>query len=98
MEKYKLIDNKEHKQYEYRLDQYVPHISYKKKGKTIALLHTNIPSELRGKGVGSMLVKDVLEDISNQNLQLIPLCSFVARYIKNNPEYKSLLPKDIYIG
>lgn len=98
MEKYELLDNKENKRYEYQIGEYTPHIDYNKKGDVIALTHTRIPEELRGKGVGTSLVKDTLEDISRQHLKLVPLCSFVATYIKRHPEYKKLLKEDIQIG
>lgn len=98
MEKYKLINNREESQYEYRIEIYTPHIQYRRRPGEIALTHTRVPVELRGKGIGNMLVKDTLDDIEKQDLRLIPLCSFVATYIKRHPEYKKLLKEDITIG
>ncbi len=98
METYKLVDNKEQKRYEYHIDGYRPHIEYRMKNGAIYLTHTRVPAELRGNGIATMLVKDVLKDISEKDIDLVPLCGFVASYIKKNPEWKSLLKKDIYIG
>lgn len=99
MEKYELIDNKELERYEYRIGEERPHIEYKKKNDgVIFLTHTRLPESLRGKGIGKSLVKDALEDIDNQGLKLVPLCGFVASYIKKNPEWKHLLQQGIYIG
>tara|TARA_R110000868_G_scaffold54979_1_gene171235 strand:- start:780 stop:944 length:165 start_codon:yes stop_codon:yes gene_type:complete len=53
---------------------------------------------MEGKGIGSALVLKVLEDIEKKNLALIPLCPFVALYLKRHPEWKKLVMKGIKIG
>ncbi|MCF6243247.1 MAG: N-acetyltransferase, partial [Bacteroidales bacterium] len=63
----------------------------------IYLTHTEVPLQLRGKGIGTALVKLVLENIKQKDLTLIPLCPFVALYIKRNPEWKSLVLKGVTI-
>ncbi len=98
MKEYQLIDNKEQNRYEYHIEEYHPHIEYKMKNGDIYLTHTRVPQELRKQGIGTMLVKDVLENISEKDVPLVPLCGFVASYIKKHPEWKKLLKKDIYIG
>lgn len=98
MEHPKLYNNQEEKRYEYRLDDATPHITYERRGNEIALTHTRVPAQLRGKGVGTMLAKDALDDIADQKLEVVPLCSFVATYMKRHPEYMHLLKKGITIG
>lgn len=98
MEKYKLVNNKEAKRYEYHIDGFRPHVEYRIKDDVIALTHTRIPEELRGQGIGSMLVKDVLDDVAEKNLKVIPICAFVASYIKKHPQYKRLLEETITVG
>jgi hypothetical protein len=58
------------------------------------LTHTEALPELEGKGIGSTLVKRVLEDIERKKLTLVPLCPFVAAYIQRHPEWKKLLLKE----
>ena len=94
---YQLIENEAAKQYEFHVDRFIPKIEYiKVKGK-IFLTHTEVPVELEGKGIGSALVKQVLEEIEKLDLILIPMCPFVAVYIKRNPEWKKLVLKGIKI-
>lgn len=98
-EKFKLIDNKEAGQYEYQIDSYRPHIEYKiTNDGVIFLTHTAIPREFQGQGIGTALVLDALEDIDSRGLKLVPLCGFVASYIKKNPEWNRLLKEGIYVG
>lgn len=99
MEKYELFDNTDEGQYEYRIGKLRPHIEYKiNNDGVIFLTHTGIPEELRGQGVGTMLVADSLEDIDRRGLKLVPLCGFVAAYIKKNPEWMKLLKADVTIA
>ena len=95
---YDLIDNEARKQYEIHVDNYIPRIEYiKAKGDKIYLTNTEVPPQLEGKGIGNALVKQVLEDIKIKGLTLMPLCPFVAMYIKRHPEWKSLVLKGINI-
>ncbi len=94
---YKLIDNEEEKQYEFHIDDLVPRVEYAKVQDHIYLNHTEVPPELKGKNIGKILVKKVLEDIEKKKLILVPLCPFVASYIKRNPEWKRLLYKGVRI-
>jgi uncharacterized protein len=95
---YKLIDNRTYNQYEFRIGGQVAKIEYIKAQKQIYLTHTEVPIQLEGKGIGSILVKYVLEDIKENNLNLIPLCPFVAMYIKEHPVWKDLVMKGIKIS
>jgi len=54
-------------------------------------MHTEVPPELEGEGIGTNLVKLVFEEIEKRGLQLIPICPFIIAYIKRHPEWKSLL-------
>jgi predicted GNAT family acetyltransferase len=57
----------------------------------IYLTHTEVPEELEGKGYAKSLVAEVLHEIDKRDLVLVPLCPFVALYIKRNPEWRRLV-------
>lgn len=92
MENYELINNKEKHQYEFHIGNLTPRIEYLKNNSgEIFLTHTEVPAKLEGKGIGSLLVRDVLDDIEKNGLRLVPLCPFVARYIYLHPEWKRIV-------
>ncbi|MDU1905537.1 MAG: GNAT family N-acetyltransferase [Dysgonomonas sp.] len=92
MENYELIDNIDEKQYEFHVDNYIAKIEYiKTNDGEIYLTHTETPIPLEGQGIASQLVNKVLEDIQDKGLRLVPLCPFVAGYIRKNPEWKKLV-------
>lgn len=98
MEDYTLIDNKEKKQYEFHIGEYMPKIEYiKSETGEIYLTHTEVPVALEGQGIGSQLIKKALGDIKSQGLRLVPLCPFVAGYIQKHPEWRSIVMRGINI-
>lgn len=88
---YTLIDNQELNQYEFDLGEFTPKIEYQRKGNKIYLIHTEVPTELEGQGIGAQLVQKALADIEEQQLTLVPLCPFVASYLKRHPEWNRLV-------
>lgn len=93
-----LIDNKEAGQYEFHMDGFIPRLEYIKTKDKIFLTHTEVPGELEGKGLGFALVKAVFEEVERLQLPMIPLCPFVAAYIKRHPEWKRIVSKGINIA
>jgi len=85
------------KRYELATDGLRPFMDYAHTEDKIFLLHTEVPDEKKGKGFGTQLVKAVLHDIERMDLRLIPLCPFVAVYIKRNPEWLRLVMDDVSI-
>lgn len=95
MEKHSLLDNVIEQRYEFDIDGGKAVIEYAKEPDVIVLIHTHVPSKAEGKGIGSELVRAVLEDIREQGLQVVPQCSFVAHYILRHPEWEEILYKEV---
>lgn len=67
-------------------------IEYVEQGSgTLDLLHTVVPPEARDKGIGSMIVEQVLHYARDQDLRIVPSCAFVAAYLQEHPEYRDLV-------
>lgn len=93
-----LIDNEAKKRYELNFEESVAFIEYIKAKDNIYLTHTEVPKSMEGKGIGSAMVLAALKDVKTKELTLIPLCPFVALYIKRHPEWKDLVLRGINIG
>jgi len=87
----KVEHNTAAQQYEARIDRYLAVAEYRISGNTITFTHTEVPRSLRGRGIASKLVQAALEDARAEQLMVVPLCSFVASYIRKHPEYAPLL-------
>ena len=56
--------------------------------------HTEIDDAFEGQGLGSTLAKAALADAREHGLRVVPLCPFIAGYIKKHPEYTDLVDHD----
>ncbi|NDW11332.1 N-acetyltransferase [Bacteroides sp. 214] len=97
-QQYELINNEDAKQYEFHIDRHIAKIEYiiNSKG-DIYLTHTEVPTALGGKGIGKELVEAALKNIEKRKLEVIPLCPFVAGYIKKNPDWKRIVSRNVTI-
>jgi len=84
-------NNEDEQRYEMKLDEHIAILVYEREGNTITFLHTEVPPALEGHGVANKLAQSALEDARTQALTVVPLCPFVASYIRHHPEYLSLL-------
>lgn len=53
--------------------------------------HTEVPAPLRGQGIGSRMMRGVLQSVRAQRLKVVPRCPFVADFIGRHPEFADLL-------
>ncbi|MFO3689714.1 GNAT family N-acetyltransferase [Staphylococcus felis] len=60
---------------------------------TIDVNHTFVDPSLRGEGIAKQLFDKVIEKAQNENLKIIPTCSYVYKQFEKNPELASLKAK-----
>jgi predicted GNAT family acetyltransferase len=67
-------------------------LSYKKVSwRVIDLRSTLVPPHLRGRGLGTALVRQGLDWARREGYQVIPSCPFVRDFMERNPEYSDLI-------
>lgn len=86
-----LTKNEAKSRFELDVDGHIAFIDYKETSSTIALIHTEAPSELEGTGAAAALVEKTLNYIKESGKKVSPYCPYVFAYIKKNPEWKSLV-------
>jgi predicted GNAT family acetyltransferase len=57
----------------------------------VLIYHTEVPRQLRGRGMGAKLIRGVLADVRANSLKVVPRCSYVARFMREHPEFRDLL-------
>jgi predicted GNAT family acetyltransferase len=59
-----------------------------------AFTHTEIDDRFEGQGLGSVLVRSILDTMRESGVTVLPYCPFVRGYIDRHPEYLDLVPAD----
>lgn len=83
-------DNAALHRYELDVDGLTAWVRYTRKLGVITFIHTEVPEGLAGKGIGSRLARHVLDTARVDGLRVVPLCPFIAAWMKKHPEYGDL--------
>ena len=86
-----VTDNATKQRYELDVDGHIAYVEYHLSPGKIDFVHTIVPKELGGRGIGSILAKGALEAARARGLKVIATCPFIAGYIGKNQNYADLL-------
>lgn len=64
---------------------------YERLGEQLVLVHTEVPDELEGRGIGGVLVRAAIELAARENLVVVPRCPFARRWLRRHPEEAELV-------
>lgn len=85
------LNNEKHR-YEATADgQAIGHIEYRVDGDTLDLFHTETDPAQGGKGYGTELVRQTLDQVRAVGKKVVPSCPFVKKFIDEHQEYADLL-------
>ena len=84
-------DNTERHRFELDADGHVAFSNYKSANGVLTILHTEVPQALEGRGIGSTLIRGVLDIARGQGLKVVTVCPFAKAYVERHPEYADLV-------
>jgi predicted GNAT family acetyltransferase len=85
-------DNPERSRYEAFIDgKLAGFAAYRATPDRIVFTHTEIEPAFEGKGVGSVLAQQALDDVRTKGRPITPRCPFIADFIDKHPEYQDLV-------
>lgn len=64
---------------------------YVEAGGRIEFVHTEIAPRFGRQGLGTRLISSALADARDRGQAIVPLCPFVAAYVREHPEYLPFL-------
>ena len=83
------------RRYEMMVDGHTAVVEYRDEDAgMVRLVHTEVPSALKGRGIGSQLAKEVLDAVRAEGRTVVPQCEFILSYIERHPEYQDLVSPD----
>ena len=86
-----IVNNIAKHRYELSVDGHVAATYYAIADGVITFVHTEVPPELGGKGIGTKLIRGALDQVRADGLKVIPQCPFVKAFIEKNAAYQDLL-------
>lgn len=88
-------DNPALNRFELEVDGVIAFSEYRRKPGVVTFIHTLVPDELGGKGVGSKLARGALDMVRARGEKVIAKCPFIAAFIKKHAEYQDLLAEPL---
>jgi uncharacterized protein len=82
-----VVENVDDQRFELTVDGVTAFAAYQRDGGVIVFTHTEVPPQFQGMGVGAALARGALDAARAEDAEVVPLCPFIASYIRRHPEY-----------
>ena len=90
-DRFDVVHQPEKKRFAILLDGQEAVLEYIPAKKHLVFTHTEVPPAYEGRGLASRLAHTGLEYAKEIDQPVLPLCPYVAMYIRRHPEYKPLV-------
>lgn len=81
-----VIDNQGQSRFEATVDGHLAELVYRRNGNRLVLIHTEVPAELEGRGLGGRLVTAAIAEAAADGLTVVPLCPFARSWLERHPD------------
>ena len=79
-------NNEAASRFELREDGLLAELDYRRNGKRLVLVHTEVPVELEGRGIGGRLVSAAVDHAAQEGMTVVPLCPFARGWLERHPD------------
>ena len=69
---------------------------YRRRDNRWFLVHTEVEPDYEGRGVGTALVRHVLDEIRGNGGVVVPICPFVRAFIRREPDYQDVIDVEVW--
>ena len=93
MEALTIVNNTERQQFQALVENEIAYLEYRLYEGKLFLMHTEVPDQLGGRGIGSALAEYAFHYARANHLPVKVYCPFVQAYLKRHPEHLDLIVK-----
>jgi predicted GNAT family acetyltransferase len=79
-------DESENNRFTVTLNGELALLKYRVRGDRLVLIHTEVPEELAGHGIGGQLVRAAIAKAVVDGLIVVPQCSFANKWLRDHPD------------
>jgi predicted GNAT family acetyltransferase len=84
-----VVDERSASRFAVVIDGHAAELVYGRKGDHLTLVHTGVPEELGGRGLGGKLVRKAVDVAEADGLTLVPQCEFARGWLEGHPDVAS---------
>ena len=84
-----VTDNEAQSRFEFHRDGRLAELTYRRNGDRLVLIHTGVPEELEGHGIGGKLVASALDRAARDGMTVVPSCPFARSWLERHPNAAS---------
>ena len=81
-----VTDNPSAKRFELVEDGKLAELVYRFDGDRMVLIHTEVPEDLEGRGLGGQLVRAAVDHAVERGIILVPRCPFARGWLERHPD------------
>ncbi len=89
-----VIDNPAESRLEVHIGGELAELIYHKNGNRLALVHTEVPEALGGRGIGGRLVEAALDKAAADGMTIVPLCPYARAWLERHRDEAAKVPID----
>ncbi len=97
METVVIKDNEFLRQFELKIDDHLAKVEYSLQERKIFLTKMIVPDHLQGEDFETEFITQVLKNIEERNLRVVPTSPKIAKFMRCNRQFKALLPVGVRI-
>ena len=81
-----VVDHRDEERFVLEQDGHTAELVYHLNGTRFVLIHTEVPDELGGHGIGGQLVRAALDRARAEGLAIVPKCPFARSWLEQHPD------------
>ena len=81
-----VIDNQAASRFELTVDGQLAELVYRRRGDRLVLVHTGVPAQLGGRGIGGQLMRAAVDRAAAGGLVIVPSCPFARDWLERHPD------------
>jgi predicted GNAT family acetyltransferase len=89
-----VVDNEAGSRLELQAEGKLAELIYRKNGKRLVLVHTEVPADLEGRGIGGKLVLAAVDKAIASGMTIVPLCPYARGWLERHPDDAARAPID----
>jgi uncharacterized protein len=89
-----VVDDVAGTRFEISVDGALAELVYRRNGQRLVLVHTEVPAELEGRGLGGRLVRAAVARAARDGMTIVPLCPFARGWLERHPDVAAQVPVD----